>query len=428
MNIKKRTITLEGEEPETVIYLFYDYFLYPKMAVNFRSKAEKIMIVLKNNTIPKNYSKHFKIYYLETKEESELKILLEKLLINKNRKKTRIISSDEEFIYMASNMAKELKIQGPSYERALNLTNKVKMKDKIRKHNIPVHNYILISKEEIKKDIDAYTSFLIKKIKFPMFLKPTESFGSRGTKKITTRKTLKSTLSEISKDKTEYELDEFISSTIINCQVAVINGKIEFFRTHILLGNLFNFSKGENYASSLVPPSHQQYKKAFSLISKIVEIFKDDLQNRCLDIELLEKNQEELLFMEFNYRRPGGKVCYLFDQQYQNGFNFEELDLDLAFGAKNVEVFEEDFVSDYAYYTAIVLFPGRKGVVRGFFEMLEGVESFVRTEYLLKKGDTMEGNLNNGYVPAYFIMGNKCFSDLYRDMQRLKDVYPYVLE
>ena len=427
----KKLYTFEEPEPETVIYLLYDYYFYTNLKVNLKSKAKKVIILLKKKTIPKEYKKQFsKIIYVETRKLEEIKNILEEYLKDKKKEKTKIVACYEKYFYLAASLNKELNIPGMSMEMTSNLVNKVKMKDIIKKNNIPTHIYILISKEKIKEDIDSYMDYLKKEINYPMFIKPTELFGSTGTKKINNKKELKKILQKILKDDMDYEMDEYVSDTIVSCDAIIIKGKIVYFRTKILLNNLHAFSNGKNYSCIMIPPSHQEYKKCFDITKKVVEAFSGIFDNKCVNFEFIEQNQEKLLFLEFNYRRPGTKTCYIYDYAYEKeGFNFEAIDLDLAFGAKEIEIYEDDFKSDYGFYSGCILFPGIKnGIVKGINKLPEDLTSEIKLDLMLKEGEILKQTVDNWYIPGFIIIRNKCFKTCYREIQRLISWYPYILE
>ena len=429
MDLKKTQYTMEGEEPETVIYALLDYYIYDKIKSNYQSKSKKIMILLRNNTIPEEHKKYYEIFYVATKEYEEVKNVLEKILKDKNKKKTEIVSYAEGNSYLVALLVDNFKTLGMSIEKTLNLINKVKIKDTIKKNNVPTHLYVLISKEKIKEDIDSYMEYLKKEIKYPMFIKPTQLYASIGTKKINSKKELKKVLEEILKDDIEYEMDEYVSETIMNCDCVVIEGKIVYFRARIAINNLHSFSHGINYSSIIVPPSHQQYKKGLAMSKKVVEAFSGIFENKCIYFEFIEQNQEKLLFLELNYRRPGAKSCYIFDYAYEQGFSYENIDLDLAFGAKKIEIYSDDFQTDYEYYSGSILFPGRRnGIVKGINELPEDLTSDIKLQLKLKKGDIMELTKDGCYIPAFIIIRNKCFKDLYKEIQRLISWYPYILD
>ena len=430
MDSKKTLYKMKGEEPETVIYVLFDYFLRNKMKVNYQSKSKRVIVLLKNNTIPEESKKFYTdILYVETKEFEEIKNLLEEYLKNKNKKKTKIIPCLESNFHLVARLNEELNVPGFSIETMSKIFNKIKQKNIIKKNNIPTHLYELISKEKIKEDIDSYMEYLKKEIKYPMFLKPTELYGSKGTTRINSKKELKKNLEEILKDDIEYEIDEYVSETVMNCDCVVIEGKIVYFRTRIAINNFHCFSKGINYSSIIVPPSHQQYIKGLAMSKKVIEAFSGIFENKCVNIEFIEQNQEKLLFLEFNYRRPGSRSCYIFDYSYEQGFNYENIDLDLAFGVKEIEIYSDDFKTDYEYYAASVLFPGkRKGIVKSINDLPENMTSEIKLELMHKEGDAIGLSDFNDYVPAFIVIRNKCFKDLYREIQRLISWYPYTLE
>ena len=165
------------------------------------------------------------------------------------------------------------------------------------------------------------------------------------------------------------------------------------------------------------------------MTKKVVSAYKDNFENKCVNFEFIEKNQEELLFLELNYRRPGAKACFIFDFAHEKGFNFEALDLDLAFGSEKIEIFEDDFKSDYEIYAGCLIFPGLKNcIVTGVREFPEGLDSEVKPFFMLKVGDKMEKSVDCSYIPAFVVIRNKSFDRLYKEIQRLALWYPYKFE
>ena len=330
---------------------------------------------------------------------------------------------------MASKLSEEFKIPGFGVSKTLNLVNKIKMKEIMVKNKIPTHLYKKIEKSQIKQNLEDYIKYLEEEISYPMFIKPSESFGSNGTKKITNKKELKKSLKEIKEDEIEYEIDEFVSNTILSCDAVIINKKIRYFRTRLIIGQLHNFKNGKTYATCITPPNHQEYKKGLKMTKKIVSAYEGIFGNKCVNFEFIKKNQQDLLFLELNYRRPGAKACYVFDFSHRNGFNFEALDLDLTFGSEKIEIYDDDFESDYEFYAGSVVFPGLKdSVVTKVRELPEGLSSEVRPFFKLEVGDFIRKSKDGYCIPCFIIIRNKCFSKLYSEIQRLCSWYPYEFE
>ena len=136
-----------------------------------------------------------------------------------------------------------------------------------------------------------------------------------------------------------------------------------------------------------------------------------------------------MLFLELNYRRPGAKACYVFDYGHEKGFNYEAVDLDLAFGAKNIGIYKDDFKSDYEFYSGSILFPGKDvGVIKEISDLPENLTSEIKLTLKLGKGDFLGRTDDCSYIPGFLIIRNRCFKSLYREIQRLISWYPYVIE
>ena len=414
----------------TVIYLLLNYYLYEDLKVSLNSKSKKILITLKNKKIPKNYLSCFsEIIVADSLKYNHIKKIVKKILRSEKKESLRIVSCSEHYFLMAAKLRQDFNISGMSLEKTLNIVNKAKMKELLISKKVPTHNFKIIDKKKIRKNIESYIRELEKDIKYTMFIKPTELYGSEMSGIINSKKDLKNFLLEILKSRLEFEIDEYVSNTILSCDAVLIEGKIVYFRTRIIIGCLFNFLKeGDNYSSCLVPPSHQQYKKGLAMTRRVVSAFGDNLGNRCINFEFIEKNQEELLFLELNYRRPGARACFIFDFSYKNGFNYEALDMDLAFGSKKVVLYKDDFKSDYEFYAGSIIFPGyKKGIVKKINELPE-LESEIKICYSLKIGEYMEKSPDLCYIPAYIIIRNRNFDQLYREIQRLTFWSPYELE
>lgn len=195
---KKKSIKIleKNQKVDTVIYLLLNYYLYNHIKVSLKSKAKKIIILLKDKTIPKEYQNYFiEKFFVNSIDYSEIKNIVSKIKEREGKKKNlRIVACDEHYFYMVSRIREELKIPGYGISKTLNLINKIKMKDKIRKNKILTHIYKKVQKMKIKENLEEYIKYLEKEINYPMFIKPSQKYGSIGTKKIINKKTLKKTL------------------------------------------------------------------------------------------------------------------------------------------------------------------------------------------------------------------------------------------
>ena len=71
------------------------------------------------------------------------------------------------------------------------------MKNLAKKGNVPVHIYQMVDKSRIKENKSQYMKQLEKEIGYPMYQKPLDMFGSRGTKLILNRSDLLASFEEI---------------------------------------------------------------------------------------------------------------------------------------------------------------------------------------------------------------------------------------
>ncbi|MFA5573960.1 MAG: ATP-grasp domain-containing protein [Brumimicrobium sp.] len=213
-------------------------------------------------------------------------------------------------IYVSSklNLPKHI-----SYEKALEITNKKKMKKVFFDNDIPSAQYIITNSVDVMD---------ISKLKFPLVIKPVDSSSSKGVVKIWHKKDLISNFENtINYSLTkEIIIEEFIEGDEISVDCIVINGKanVLFISKSIKTGSAeLGFTIiGSQYPVGL---SKEQTDLINSIAQKIATSF--SLNNSPLLIQLIMTN-EEVYVIECSARLGGGSK-YSFIKQ---GTDFDLLD------------------------------------------------------------------------------------------------------
>lgn len=185
-----------------------------------------------------------------------------------------------------------------SYETALKVTNKVKMKEIFKEHNIPTADFVWCDSLEDCENI---------KLKYPLIVKPSDSNSSKGVVKVSNIEELKLNVKnaiDISRSN-QAIVEEFIDGIEIAFDTIIDNGKANLVisRERCKLHNI----NGENQqiSGSLWPARinsdlEQRYKEIIQKISKVFH-----LDNTPLMIQTIYDGTE-IFVLEFAPRIGGG--------------------------------------------------------------------------------------------------------------------------
>lgn len=247
-----------------------------------------------------------------------------------------------------------------SYQTALEVSNKVLMKQKMMENGIPTSRYY---------EVDASTDLDSIKLDFPVMVKPADCCGSAGVKKATTIDELESFLQyALTLSRTRRAIvEKFVSGFEVSVYSYVSDKK-----AHLLLtSQRFSLIDGNNKVikcfASIAPADlpERSLKIAEKISNDIARIF--HLDNTPLFFQALINDNNDVNVIEFAARLGGG-LCFRTIKEI-TGFDIIDASID-SFLGKRVHV--NDFIPK-CYYLTHQLYGNR-----GVFDKVVNSEKLIR--------------------------------------------------
>jgi len=286
--------------------------------------------------------------------------------------------SVESLVCTVSKIAQDLGLPGISKEAALNVTNKIRMKEVLSKNNIPVSPFI--SAKSLSEAIEK-AGFL----KFPLVIKPADRAGSRGVFKVKDKKNL-SKFFNVSLGESrcgEVILEEFVDGIESTVDSVTIKGK-----TYVLgISDKKKIETPNIIAMDLTfPPDYSR-----SMQEKVKEIVRDAL--RALSVDFGPSHVEVIVndkgpkVIEVAGRAGGGLIPSDILPHLCN-FDVIETYINLALG-------ETPTIPDFKPEKSVVL-RFFKAPKEGVLDKIVGAEEAIRMknvlklDFIVKKGDRLK--------------------------------------
>lgn len=280
-----------------------------------------------------------------------------------------------------------------TYETALNVTNKLFMKEKFISCGIPTAKYII----QDKVDCDNIGEF-----KFPIVVKPVDCNSSKGVKKVFNKEELQNAIHDainFSRTRTAI-VEEFKIGDEISVDVYVENGIAKVLSMTESTKAKMN-STGFTIVQSKYPVAitEVQEKKIAEIAQKISEEF--GIYNSPMLIQLIV-GENEINVLEFSARMGGGTKYKLI--QTISGVNIMEKYVDLILGDKpSVEPVK---CVNYAYLNYCYC---NKGIIDKLVNFNELREENTITDYFQYKTQGMKiekAEISSDRVAGYLLVGN----------------------
>lgn len=221
--------------------------------------------------------------------------------------KVRIFCQQEDNILVAAQVRQQLNIKGDMPEIIELFKDKIKMKaavSNIYPQNIPKHETLDI--DRMCADPAAYYDYLIENLGEKMIVKPTSAAGSFNVEIVNDITDFLRVGAMIGQDeyKFDYEIDEFISGTMYQCDSLVIDGQTTFCSILELGCTNFDFVQGKPL--SVFPAIDKAlYQRLYNFNQEVISEL--GLIDGSAHHELFIKDQtQEIVFLEIAARVPGG--------------------------------------------------------------------------------------------------------------------------
>lgn len=272
------------------------------------------------------------------------------------------------------------------------LTNKRYMKDKMVENGIPTAKYIYIDKTWNGEMPD---------FEYPLVVKPVDSNGSKGVKKVFTSDELENSLKEafsysISGD---VIIEEFKSGEELSCDFYVENGiakTLSITASKKIKENENSFTIIQSYYPAPVSYSEE---RVLEIAQKIVDAW--GLKDTPLLVQMIVNN-DEYNVLEFSARMGGGSKYHLI--QVLSGVDIMKVYVEMVMGEKpHVEPSKQwnNAIMSYVYCK-----PGEYTALKGFDELKANGDIYSYFTYRTVPSNILKSDTSSDRVAGFLVVGN----------------------
>lgn len=286
---------------------------------------------------------------------------------------------------------------------AKDVTDKSLMKQIMKKNNLPTSDFVIVNSPDAKISLD-----------YPVVVKPVDSNGNRGIRKIENEKDLRIAISEAilsSRTKTAI-VEEFAEGVEVSIYTYILHGE-----AHVILSNerkvMLDPITGKMPGYAMVYPS----KEVIRLEKRIQKVCTDiarafHLENTPLVVQA-KINGDDLSIIELMPRIGGGQSYW--NIKRLTGFDMMSAAIDSYIGIEPaLDYHSPDMITiTNNVYTRSAIF-GR----------IEGGETIVEKKYadefkqLRFKGDAIEENLSTGNRVCTFIVSGTTWEEVLQKVEK----------
>ncbi|WGL60474.1 ATP-grasp domain-containing protein [Pigmentibacter sp. JX0631] len=266
-------------------------------------------------TIPKRL-KHNKIF-------SPSKEILEKHIINEIGKLNItfdfIIANSELTLMPAAKVRQELNISGSKPDQVEKVTNKVVMKNFIKKSGINIPKYLSL---EYALKNKVYAEKLFKRDK--IVLKPINGSGSEGVYFYENFGFLYQEISKLNINIIDYEVEEYIPGEIYHLDALVCDKSVIEYIPSKYINTCADFANGEPLGSFQIAKK----KQYLELLKKTINAL--DIEIGAVHLEIIKSTKDdEYYFLEVANRTGGAEIRTLFSEKTGINFSASECSLQI---------------------------------------------------------------------------------------------------
>lgn len=278
-------------------------------------------------------------------------------------------------------------------EEVRDLTNKIYMKQKMVENGIPTAKHIYVDKDT--SDID------ISKLRFPLIVKPVDSNGSKGVKKVMNRAELRPMLQEalhysISKkaiieeykNGVELSVDVYVEGTTAKILCITTSNKIKENKDSFTI-----------LQSEYPPRADYSEERVKEIVQQIVDVFR--LTDTPLLVQMIVGN-EEYNVVEFSARMGGGSKYHLIN--VLSGIDIMKVYVEMVMGEKphvNPQKQWNNALMSYIY-----CYPGIFAVLKNIEELKK--ENIIHSYFTYKMpgASILKSNTSSDRVAGFLVVGN----------------------
>ncbi len=326
-----------------------------------------------DNAIGKKYADIF--YCVSTLDKEAVLKVAEKEKID------GITTNSEPAMPVVAYVGNELGLPSNPYESIITLSRKDLFRNFLRDNGFNCPQ--VYTTDNIRDALDNIYRF-----KFPLIVKPIDSSGSRGVKRINSVNEFKNgfeTAKSFSKSN-QVIIEEFIERShdyMIGGDIFVLNGKVIFWG---LMNSMRDITVNEFVPVGTSFPTfvnYEQLKTIKNAINKIIELLK--IEFGPFNLELMFNKDNQLYVIEMNPRNGGNKIPEIL--KIATGVDLMRLTVEASLGIKDIKLtnyFEEKYVSTYVLHTY------KDGILKNIYYSDEIRNNIIDIKMNKKIGDNVE--------------------------------------
>lgn len=271
----------------------------------------------------------------------------------------KIITNDELCILLAAELREAFNLAGDHLSNLTRFINKLEMKQLLLNTDIPLPKYYHFDSVACSKDPEKYIHTLQQTLGLPIFVKPIDSAASQNTAKLHSTEEIYSWCQNHT-NKDNFEFDEFITGTLYHCDSIVRNNQILLTKIGQNVHPCFEFASGKIAGTITLSNDNPIVDCILDFNQKILKAFQP-LPNCVTHLEIFERQNGELVFLEIACRAPGGMIVQMYEKNC--GINFEQahfaMQMDLPFNIPDIN----------GPYCAWAWFPMQAGKINDYVKL-----------------------------------------------------------
>jgi hypothetical protein len=195
----------------------------------------------------------------------------------------------------------------------LSFTDKLEMKRVLMNTDISLPKYVAIDERTLKDGLALASERIASYIGFPAFAKPTNRFGSSGTRRIEDYDELRKFLNDEKIGADPYEIDEYLSGKLFHCETLFCRGEIVFTQPCEYAYPLHEVKSGKPLLSITLPDEDEMSRRLIRFAESALRYF-PPIKGGVTHMEIFERPTGELVFLELAYRPPGILASEFYDR------------------------------------------------------------------------------------------------------------------
>ena len=354
----------------------------------------------------KNQARYYKDIVVT--EDFSRDVLVRDLKSKFQDRQINVVTGSEDTLPICGEVRLALGIDPNDYAR---FYNKHVMKTKLAGlQSIKTPKYCLFDYREYLKEGEAYLKMLVKDLRYPLFAKPTQMFGSIGLKKILSETDLYQ-WAKLATSEDQYEIDEFIEGVMYHCESYIKNGKILFTFVSQNSRPCYDFTVGQIKGTIVLPQESLESMQLQSITQDILEKLGMPIAG-VTHLELIKTKEGDIYFVEIAHRSPGCLIpkMHLVRSGVDTASAHFLLQIDPEYSPKPV----------YKEFSAWACYPKVPGVVKALHAPKAPLASHCEFEWHVQLGErvTSFSQFGRDYTGTVF-MTHEDFETLYADFDTI---------